>query len=79
MARLVKEIGTGETGIVIDKGPRMQVTAAIRAMIVRVCVFVCFIFASVLYDFCYECMIEKNKCQPYNKKKVNNCKKSERE
>lgn len=73
MARLVNEIGTGEMGIVIDKGARMQVMAVIRAIMVRFNVFVFFIKVVLRIDlFLYEFSIKRGDCQPSNKNMVDN-------
>jgi hypothetical protein len=39
MARFVKDIGTGDMGIAMDRGPRMHVTAVIRPISVIEAVF----------------------------------------
>lgn len=43
MAKFVKEIGTGEIGIAIDKGPKIQIIAVNRPIVVRLFKFVLFI------------------------------------
>jgi hypothetical protein len=49
MARLVKVIGTGEKGRGMERGPRMQVTAVNKAIIVMERVFV-LVMVLLLFD-----------------------------